>query len=244
MGSKNKISDEELRVAANEVLKYELAIFDSYGDYPDHPFRGEFRLKMATLLHDAKRGTVKAAEYSMGFAFYAKRCIAAVLLIFTLTCIAMPETVMAGYQKLIEVIETVFEEYTEYRYRVNDVGGIEEKFRPLKLGYLPEGLKEENRIEKDKTIDLLYMDNEKGLFFNIYQRRFSQQDNVLYTDVLYTIDNAGINERDVIIGKYNATLIYDKNETRFFIFTKDGYVLGYTNLIESELKEIIKQMKI
>ena len=167
---KRMITDEELREAAREVLEYELAIFDSYNDYPDHIFHGKFRLNMAALIHEVKRGAVKAVTYSMGFTFYVKRCIAAVLLLFTMSCIAMPETVLAGYHKLIEVIETVFEDYTEYRYRVNDDGGIEETFKPLKLGYLPEGM-EEAKIKKTKSsLDLTYEDKKERYYKYITYR--------------------------------------------------------------------------
>lgn len=237
MGSKNKISDEELRVAANEVLKYELAIFDSYGDYPDHLFRGEFRLKMATLLHDAKRGAVKAAEYSMGFAFYAKRCIAAVLLIFTLTCIAMPETVMAGYQKLIEVIETVFEEYTEYRYRVNDVGGIEEDFRLIKLGYLPEGMQEVERIKTDILLDLTYK-NAKGEYLTVYQQLITEKN-----QIVYEIDTKEANIEEYITNERNIKLIFEEKRINF-IFINEAYcIIGQTNISKKEIIEILNKIE-
>ena len=194
------ITEEELREAAREVLEYELAIFDSYNDYPDHIFHGKFRLDMAALIHEVKRGAVKAAKYSMGFTFYAKQCIAAVLILFTLSCITMPETVLAGYHKLIEVIETVFEDYTEYRYRVNDDGGIEETFKPLKLGYLPEGMEEVWRDYTGTSRDSLYEGKSndyinntvlppgKGQYYIFVPYRRGRLGNSI-TELYYTVDD-------------------------------------------------------
>ena len=167
----NPVSEDKLQEAAREYLLWELQKFDAYADYPEPEFHGSYKLQMAALRHDVKRGAIKEAEYRMGATFYIKRSIAAILLVFTMACLTMPETVLAGYQKLIEVIETVFDEYTEYRYRVNDVGAIEEEFRPLKLGYLPEGMEEVKRVEKKDSIDLTYENKKKKYYFNIYQKK-------------------------------------------------------------------------
>jgi hypothetical protein len=228
------ITEEELREAAREVLEYELAIFDSYNDYPDHIFHGKFRLNMAALIHEVKRGAVKAAKYSMGFTFYAKQCIAAVLILFTLSCIAMPETVLAGYHKLIEVIETVFEDYTEYRYRVNDDGGIEETFKPLKLGYLPEGFELAEKNKDSKSVLYVYK-NDGGEYLAINQKEL----NTSYELMLW-IDNDDVY-------KINGS-VYDKNiefyvvdNTLYFMWTQDKYrFLGQTNLIADEVLEILQ----
>ncbi|MBR2626722.1 MAG: hypothetical protein IKD30_00545, partial [Peptococcaceae bacterium] len=165
----NPISEEKLQKAAREYLLWELQKFDAYADYPEPEFHGSYKLQMAALRHDVKRGAIKEAEYRMGATFYIKRSIAAILLVFTMTCLTMPETVLAGYQKLIEVIETVFDEYTEYRYRVNDVGAIEDEFRPLKLGYLPEGMVEVENAISSKSIKLVYGDK-NNQYFLVYQK--------------------------------------------------------------------------
>ena len=232
------ITEEELREAAREVLEYELAIFDSYNDYPDHIFHGKFRLDMAALIHEVKRGAVKAAKYSMGFTFYAKQCIAAVLLIFTLSCIAMPETVLAGYHKLIEVIETVFEDYTEYRYRVNDDGGIEETFKPLKLGYLPEGMKEVWREETESSIDLLYKNN-RGEYLNIYQKRFFENNKEV---IILDYDDSKI--KNMRINGNNITLNFDDNIIRFILQYNNYKITGHSNLKEQELAIVLDQLKL
>ena len=232
------ITEEELRGAAREVLEYELAIFDSYNEYPDHIFHGKFRLNMAALLHEVKRGAVKAAKYSMGFTFYAKQCIAAVLILFTLSCIAMPETVLAGYHKLIEVIETVFEDYTEYRYRVNDDGSIEETFKPLKLGYLPEGMEEIWRTKQLNTVDIWHMDT-NDYYFNIYQKKIEKQDGTVSI-----VDSDVIISKELRIEDTSIMLNYE-NEEIYYYFLYDGYAIsGITNLDEEELIKILKEFDI
>ena len=232
------ITEEELREAAQEVLEYELAVFDSYNDYPEHVFQGKFRLDMAALIHEVKRGAVKAAKYSMGFTFYAKQCIAAVLILFTLSCIAMPETVLAGYHKLIEVIETVFEDYTEYRYRVNDDGGIEETFKPLKLGYLPEGMEEVWREENETSVDIEYIDKDK-YYFNIYQKKIEKNNGTVF----FT-DNEVIISKRLLIKDIEILFNYEQEEI-YYYFMYDSYIIsGITTVSEEELKKILKELEL
>lgn len=232
------ITEEELREAARELLEYELAIFDSYNDYPDHIFHGKFRLDMAALIHEVKRGAIEAAKYSMGFTFYAKQCIAAVLLLFALSCIAMPETVLAGYHKLIEVIETVFEDYTEYRYRVNDDGGIEETFKPLKLGYLPEGMEEVWREETKNSVDIVY-ENEDGIYLNVFQTMMSKESNMKYwvdTTDTYT---------EILLLDDTYIEVVNKNQMIQFIMLDGQYrVVGQTNLSKESFMNVLNEVDI
>ena len=232
------ITEEELREAAREVLEYELAIFDSYNDYPDHIFHGKFRLNMAALIHEVKRGAVKAAKYSMGFTFYAKQCIAAVLILFTLSCIAMPEAVLAGYHKLIEVIETVFEDYTEYRYRVNDDGGIEQTFKPLKLGYLPEGMEEVWREENVENLDIVYK-NENSKYLNVLYKIRDGNDRIMYL-----INSETTSKRLIAIDEREVTLFLGNKKIYFVEFYKKGYISGKTNLSEEELIRILENISL
>lgn len=230
------ITEEELREAAREVLEYELAIFDSYNDYPDHIFHGKFRLNMAALIHEVKRGAVEAAKYSMGFTFYAKQCIAAVLILFALSCIAMPETVLAGYHKLIEVIETVFEDYTEYRYRLNDDGGIEEKFKPLKLGYLPEGMEEQYKIAYNDSIEVSYRDN-TNLYLDIYQKSVP-----IDSKSVYVIDSDGVKGEKIILENGIEVDIFksiEYNEIRYVGKYAEYRITGMTNLSKNVLINIL-----
>ena len=232
----NPVSEEKLQEAAREYLLWELQKFDAYADYPEPEFHGSYKLQMAALRHDVKRGAIKEAEYRMGATFYIKRSIAAILLVFTMACLTMPETVLAGYQKLIEVIETVFEEYTEYRYRVNDVGAIEEEFRPLKLGYLPEGMEEVWREESSDSLDTVY-ENGEGRYLNFFQKKFKIEDRTLYV-----IDNELVGNECIIIEEKEVTLNYEENIIRFCFLYDSYYISGATDLRKEELLKILESI--
>ena len=228
------VSEEKLQEAAREYLLWELQKFDAYADYPEPEFHGGYKLQMAALRHDVKRGAIKEAEYRMGATFYIKRSIAAILLVFTMACLTMPETVLAGYQKLIEVIETVFDEYTEYRYRVNDVGAIEEEFRPVKLGYLPEGMELVKERRTRNNLVILYMD-EKNQYLTINQKKVNGNG-----EFVYAIDSIDAN-RDVIkVNDKNIELILEDDELQFIIFYDVYRISGQTNLPSDKLIAIFK----
>ena len=233
-----KFSDADFDRIAARALQMELDIFDSYQDKPEYMFHEEFTRKMDRLRSDVRQGMVRAAEYSMGVTFYLKRCIAAVLLIFTLACITMPETVLAAYHKIIEVVETVFDDYTEYRYRVNDDGGIEETFRPMKLNYLPEGMEEVSRRVKSYEVDFLY-ENQDGQYLNIQQKSISQNNKTISI-----LNTENMNIKKVKINGKNIELL-KKDEKVYFILIHEKYrIIGQTNLSELEVIEIINKIEI
>ncbi|MBQ3509033.1 MAG: DUF4367 domain-containing protein [Peptococcaceae bacterium] len=234
----NLVSEEKLQEAAREYLLWELQKFDAYADYPEPEFHGSYKLQMAALRHDVKRGAIKEAEYRMGVTFYIKRSIAAILLVFTMACLTMPETVLAGYQKLIEVIETVFDEYTEYRYRVNDVGAIEEEFRPLKLGYLPEGMEEVKRRERENSLDLLYRDKEEK-YITLYQCFVVEERSLVFGADTEEVEKQIYYMQDEIV-----RLNIEKDKIKFVWNHEHYYITGQTNLAEKELIELLENVKI
>lgn len=232
------VSEEKLQEAAREYLLWELQKFDVYADYPEPEFHGSYKLQMAALRHDVKRGAIKEAEYRMGATFYIKRSIAAILLVFTMACLTMPETVLAGYQKLIEVIETVFDEYTEYRYRVNDIGAIEEEFRPLKLGYLPEGMELVREIKSQNSVDLLYMDH-KNNYLNINQKMIVKENNPVYT--LDSENGSSIVEK---IKGYEMAIVFENNKMKCIWMYERYRISSVTNISQVELTKIMYNIEI
>lgn len=233
-----KFSDDDFDRIAARALQMELDLFDRYLDEPEYTFHEEFTRKMDRLRSDVRQGMVRAAEYSMGVTFYLKRCIAAVLLIFTLACITMPETVLAAYHKIIEVVETVFDEYTEYRYRVNDDGGIEETFRPMKLNYLPEGMEEVWRKETPSSIDLMYLNN-KNQHLKIYQKLVTKE-----RAVTYYLDNENVVMEIINFEDEEVELKYRNDEIYFMWLSNEYHVGGQTNLSKQELITILSEIKI
>ena len=84
---------------------------------------------------------------------------------------------MAGYQRLVEIVETIFEDYTEFRYRTEAVE--ETEFVPLRLGYLPEGMKEVERDETTISLDVVYQGKQKE-YVRIDQRIMRENDKTTY----------------------------------------------------------------
>ena len=112
-----KFSEKQLRQAAALAENYAMNHLPSERS---HDFSEQFEHNMDVLRYRFANGTIKTEPIRMGWQYYTRRGVAAVLLGAILTCAAMPEAVIAGYQKFIEVVEqfvlddarTVLNEYT------------------------------------------------------------------------------------------------------------------------------------
>lgn len=237
MKNQNKLSEEELRRSLRAEVQYDTEFFLMHDLHPEHQFSEQFLEKMIPLLQAARRGTVKAAEYIMGWQYYAKQGMAAVLICFLLACAAMPETVLAGYHKLIEVVETIYEEYTEFRYRVNEESNVDEGFKPIKLNYLPEGMEEVNRRGHQNSIDLLYMDTEEH-YLNIYQKKVMKSNGTVYA-----LDSENTTNKYIRVKDEYIQLVFEGNEIRFVGLCNGYRIIGTTNLAERELIKILEQIE-
>lgn len=238
MKNQNKLSEEELRRSLREEVQYDTEFFLMHDLHPEHQFSEQFLEKMIPLLQAARRGTVKAAEYIMGWQYYAKQGMAAVLICFLLACAAMPETVLAGYHKLIEVVETIYEEYTEFRYRVNEESNVDEEFKPIKLNYLPEGMEEVNRRELENSINLVYM-NANYQYFRIYQKSVGMNKHIVL--------GVDTEERktEIVQIKGKKIKMYQKKEEFYFIWVQETYrISGQSNLEKMEIIEILNNIEI
>ena len=132
------ISDEEIAEACRLLMAYEVATIPQESAYDD--IRSETYIAyMERLLAQAKAGTLIAPNVPMGWQYYTRKGLAAILIAALLAGIAMPERVMAGYRWLVEVVEQFFEDRkTTYRYTSNADEDIE--FVPMQFGYMPEGM--------------------------------------------------------------------------------------------------------
>jgi len=233
----NPVSEDKLQKAAREYLLWELQKFDAYADYPEPEFHGSYKLQMAALRHDVKRGAIKEAEYRMGATFYIKRSIVAILLVFTMACLTMPETVLAGYQKLIEVIETVFDEYTEYRYRVNDVDKIEE-FKEIKLNYIPDNLREITKRKSNEGMEILYKDN-NNMYIRMYQRKLTAKTRITY---LFDLENDSM---ELVKVKNDYVQFNYKQDEIYLVWQYDNYRINIqTNLKRDVVVNILNNIDI
>ena len=229
-----EFSEEDLYLAAREAEQFIRAQYPDAQTCPPHTFSPAFEADMQQLFAQLQNGSLKPSAARLGWPYYLRRSIAAILLCFLLACATMPEAVLAGYQKLIEVVGHVFEEYTEFRYRTDAVDDTE--FKPLKLGYLPEGMVEANRIEKKNSINLLYK-NLQGDYFKIYQSK-----EIKGNTTLYGIDTENVNgDKTLIYGE--KVNIVQKEEEFYFVWQKDNYYInGQTNVSQEELIKILSEV--
>ena len=147
----------------------------------------------------------------------------------------MPEAVLAGYQKMLETVQEICELYTQLRY--NSHVTVNTKFVPLQPTYLPDGLEEVKRRNRKYGVDLLYMDNENGRYFKMYQCLLTEIDSVTHI-----VDTEKTDMEIVYFGTEKVEIFFKKNEI-YFIWSHNTYeVTGKTNLSKEEVLQILKYM--
>lgn len=229
-----RFTEEQLRLAAKRVDQRLLAQLPDESDCLDYQFSEAFEQKMHCLMEQVRNNQISPAKVSMGWRYYTRNGLVAVLLCFLLTWITMPEAVLAGYQKLVEVMETVVTEYTEYRYRSNETADAE--FVPVTFGYLPEGMEEEEYREMGNSFRIILQSNNH--YFRLVQRLLTEENGL-------TIK---VDTEDAVVEK-----VYIKNEEVILIL-EDGvynyiwlhgayHFIGQSNLPADEIMEILKNLK-
>ena len=116
MKSRTTLTEKQLRRAARMAEEYQM---NRLSQETSHEFSEKFERDMAILLQRFANGHVKTDRIRYGWRYYAKRSVAAVLLGAILTCIAMPEAVVAGYNRIIEVVE---------RFVLDDARAIDDEY--------------------------------------------------------------------------------------------------------------------
>lgn len=228
-----KLDDDLLSRAAILVRDKKMNALLEYEDYPEYVFSGEFERKMQDVIDKLARGEIKHECISIGWQYYVRHGLVAVLVCFLLTCIAAPQTVMAGYHKLIEVIEHVVTEYTEYRYKVND--DVNDEFRQVKFGYLPDGLEKTDEIIEDRMYYIEYR-NEKN-FFRLEQNIITEEDRFTY---IVDTENAIVAEH--WIGESVAKIV-SKKGMNGYMWTYDNYLItGQSNYTMEEIVKILEKI--
>lgn len=231
-----EFSEEDLYLAAREAEQFIRAQYPDAQTCPPHTFSPAFEADMQQLFVQLQTGTLKPSAARLGWPYYLRRSIAAILLCFLLACVTMPEAVMAGYQKLIEVVEHVFEECTRVYYSTDSFDTV--KFKPLNIGYLPDGFREVRKIEKENSIDLLYK-NFSGRYFKIYQCLEKNESSAVY----------GMDTEDAVIEIISIRdmeiKLVSKNQKTYFVCKKyDNYISGQTNLSREEIIMIFNNVSL
>lgn len=230
-----KFTDEELRKAAQLAEQHLMDQLPSKEECK-HDFSPEFEAKMAQLIDDVKHDRIKQVRARIGWQIYARRGCAAVLVCFLVTFVAMPDAVIAGCQRVIEVVETIFHEYTDYRYKSNV--SSETEFHPLKLSYLPEGMEETKKQKGANRIDLFYENKEKALFLNIVQTLFIET-----ADMIYDVDSEDAELEMITIKNEEVNLFFKEDKIRI-IWVHGVYKIdGRTNLSRQELITVLEHIE-
>ena len=230
-----KLNDTQLQRAAALADAVELSFLPDNEHCPKHNFSPQFEANMQTLIKQVRQNKIKPYRVFMGYAYYAKRSIAAVLIAFLLACVTVPEAVIAGYHKLIDVIEHVVTEYTEYKYHSTVPGDAQ--FVPLEFGYLPEGMEVVARYEDDTELYILL--RSENNHFIIKQLLVTEEDSLKY---IVDTEDAYVETKSLF--GVNLDLIY-KDDLIQYVWQYDKYhVSGRSNLPIDEVEKMLYNLKL
>ena len=230
-----KLTEETLRRAAVLADAMELASLPDKETCPQHCFSRQFEQEMETLLGKVERGEIATYSVHLGWPYYARRGVAAVLICFLLTCLAAPEAVQAGCAKLMEAVRYVVTEYTEYRY--HSTVSEDTAFVPLEIGYLPEGMELAEKYEDESELHLLYRN---GMQYFILDQRIITENSHL----TYRIDTENARVERKVLREYEIDFSHKDGEI-IYIWTYNQYLIaGGCNLSEEELEKILDSVLI
>ena len=177
-------------------------------------------------------GILRPDAVAMGWRYYVKRTAAVLIIGTTLTSLIAPNQVMAACQKIVEVIQTVYREYTQLDYYSHAESSTE--WKPLQITYLPQNMSKvpEESVEKRNATYSVYKADEK--YFIIEQIMITEQSN--RTENIDT-ENAIINR---INRQGDTVLLISKNGMIQFVWMHGNYeIRGKTTLDEDELIRIL-----
>ncbi len=227
------LNDAKLERAAKIVAKAELKQWSDFEKYPEPEFSEKFQKEMQALIYDVNANKIKQDKVRMGWQYYSKRGIAAVLLGFLLSCVIMPEAVMAGCQRLIEAVQTVFREYTEYQF---DSNVSEEVFVPLRISYMSEPLKETENERHKNRVYVLYEDGD--IYFSLNQTILNKENKVNYI-----VDTEDVAVETIKIQNEEVDFSF-RHEVYKFVWIHDIYlVTGQSNLPKESIIKILENIE-
>lgn len=228
-----RVTEEQLRNAAVKAREKELAALPAEMHCPDYETSEQFEQTVKQILMQLEQGTLKPDTVRMGWQYYTKRSAAVILLCTGLACAAMPETVMAACQRIIETVEKVFEEYTEFRFgssTENKVG-----FIPVTLNYLPDDMKVVRYREFSNGMVVRY-ENQKDYFS--LEQTFVHNNN----DLVYILDTEDAQvEKQIYDGK-EVTIILKNGLYQYMMICDSCTIVGETSLPYEELINILKNL--
>ncbi len=231
-----KLDEAQLYRAAKLADAIELAMLLDEDSLPKHEFSEQFEHDMELLIAKVKRNEIRPYKVFMGWQYYTKRGIAAILICFFLACATMPEAVIAGYHKLIEVIETIVTEVrTDYRYK-SDVSA-DVILKPVKLGKMLNGIYLQYEHMDKHKYKIVYEGGNK--YFILIQRLVVEND-----QFFLVVDSQEAYSEIKLLKGMPLYLLY-KEETITYTWQYNQYhISGKTNLEIEELEEILRFIEI
>ena len=225
-----KLTEEQLRRAAKLAQQKDLARLPECDTIA---ISSRMEQKMQNLIKQMQHGEIEPARAAMGWRYYTRNSIAAVLICFLLTCAAMPQAVIAGCQKLIQMVETVFEEYTQQEYTSNASADIQ--FVPVTFGYIPEEMIETEREETADSLRIALESLEKDKVFVLRQELLTED-----TISTYIVDTEDAGTETLLILGEPVEFI-QKNGQIKFVWNHTAYrITGKTNLPIKEVTKILE----
>ena len=225
-----KLTEEQLRRAAKLAQQKDLARLPECDTIV---ISSRLEQKMQNLIKQMQHGEIQPARAAMGWRYYTRNGIAAVLICFLLTCAAMPQAVIAGCQRLIQMVETVFEEYTQQEYTSNV--SADTQFVPVTFGYIPKGMIETKREETADSLRIALESLEKDKVFVLRQE-------LLIEDIIstYIVDTEEAEKETLLILGETVEFI-QKNRQIKFVWNHTAYrITGKTNLPMNEVTKILE----
>ena len=86
-----RLNDDVLCRAAALVRDKRMNSLSEYEEYPVHEFSEAFETEMQEIMDKLDKGEIKPYKVSMGWQYYARHGLVAVLVCFLLTCFAAPQ---------------------------------------------------------------------------------------------------------------------------------------------------------
>lgn len=232
-----KLSDEKLQYAAKLAAKAELEPWLDYEAYEEPVFSEKFQQRMQALIENVRVGNVAQDRARLGWQYYSRRGLAAVLLCFLLSCVAMPEAVMAGCRKVIEVVRTVYEEYTEYHFTSREKA--EAQLTPLTFGYLPDSLHKNTEEITTITYFVDYVDSTGRIVFSLEQDLLTEN---MTSNYIADTEDANVKYGTI---KGREVQLIEKKERIQFVWIYEAYcITGQTRLPEEEILRILQNIEL
>lgn len=231
-----ELTDAQIEEACRLLVAYEVATIPPADTYTE-PHSDAYTAYIHELMEQYKAGTITPVKVPMGWQYYTRRGIAAVLIAALLAGIAMPDKVMAGYRWLVEVVEEFLEDRTRYRYTSNVDEDVE--FVPMKFGYLPEGMELFSEEKSLSRREWLYMSHNRKSYIEFsqkiipseYSHLFGSNIEIYYTDI-------------ILIGNNEVKLVINNGEISFAWIDGVYHLKGQTNLSLEDLTKILLSIKI